>query len=202
MNIWELDKLVIFIAFVIPGFISIRVYELLHPSELLESSKKLIEAVTYSCMNYALAFAPIYFIETSDLKASNPVVYGFFYVFILFIEPILVAYCYSIIRQTNWLQDNAPHPVKMPWDFVFKQRQWYWVIIELKGGGKIAGKYAGKSFSSSYPAPQQIYLEERWVLDEDDSFTRVRSGSAGVLISSDEISNIEFFVYNKGDNDE
>ena len=57
---------------------------------------------------------------------------------------------------------KAPHPIKMPWDFVFKQRQWYWVIVELKDGTKVGGKYAEHSFTSSYPAPEQIYLEEKW----------------------------------------
>jgi len=31
MEIWEIDKLVLFIAFVIPGFISIKCYQLLFP---------------------------------------------------------------------------------------------------------------------------------------------------------------------------
>jgi len=33
MNIFEIDKLIIFIAFVIPGFISIKVYNLLSPTQ-------------------------------------------------------------------------------------------------------------------------------------------------------------------------
>jgi hypothetical protein len=36
MNIWEVDKLIIFIAFVIPGFISIKVYDLFVPTERRE----------------------------------------------------------------------------------------------------------------------------------------------------------------------
>ncbi len=33
MNIWEADKLVLFLIFFIPGFVSIKVYDLLIPGE-------------------------------------------------------------------------------------------------------------------------------------------------------------------------
>ncbi|MGD1335891.1 DUF6338 family protein [Vibrio harveyi] len=202
MNIWEMDKLVIFIGFVIPGFISIKVYDLLHPSEVMDSTKKLIEAVTYSCFNYAVLTIPIYLVESGDWKSNYPWLYGLFYGFVLFFFPIVVAFILSKLRQCDFVQNKAPHPVKMPWDFVFKQRQWYWVIVQLKDGSKVGGKYAGNSFTSSYPAPEQIYLEEKWVIDEDDSFVRVRGGSAGVLIAADQISTIELFVYDTGENDD
>lgn len=56
MDIWSFDKLFIFIIFVVPGFISIKVYEALHPSVKRESSKIIIDAVAYSCINYAIWF--------------------------------------------------------------------------------------------------------------------------------------------------
>ena len=68
MNIWELDKLIIFIIFIIPGFISIKTYKLLYPSEKQESSKQIIEALTYSCINYALLFWLLFIIESKKLK--------------------------------------------------------------------------------------------------------------------------------------
>ena len=202
MSILEVDKLLIFIGFVIPGFISIKVFDLLHPSESIDSTKKVIEAVTYSCFNYALLFIPMYFIETMGVKNNSPVLYGLFYLFVLLIFPILVAFAISKIRQCDFVQKKAPHPIKMPWDFVFKQRQWYWVIVELKDGTKVGGKYAEHSFTSSHPAPEQIYLEEKWVLEEDDSFERVRGGTAGVLIAADQIATIELFKFENGENNE
>ncbi len=51
MNIWEADKLIIFIAFVIPSFISLKVYDLLCPGSPKDSSKQVVDAVAYSCIN-------------------------------------------------------------------------------------------------------------------------------------------------------
>ena len=54
-----------------------------------------------------------------------------------------------------------------PWDYVFSRRQAYWVIVHLRDGRKIGGRFDRKSFASSYPADEQIYIEEVWRLDED-----------------------------------
>ena len=45
MDIWSFDKLFIFIIFVVPGFIRIKVYAALPPSVKKEASKIIIEAV-------------------------------------------------------------------------------------------------------------------------------------------------------------
>ncbi len=51
MKIWDENKLLIFIAFVVPGFIAIKAYELLTPTRYTESSKQIVDAVAYSCLN-------------------------------------------------------------------------------------------------------------------------------------------------------
>ena len=60
MDIWDVNKLILFIAFAVPGFISIKVYELLSPRMAKDSSQQLIDAVAYSSINYALLIWPVY----------------------------------------------------------------------------------------------------------------------------------------------
>ncbi len=60
---FEESKLILFIAFVVPGFIAIKAYELLSPSQERDSSSQLIDAVSYSCLNYAVLIWPIYYLE-------------------------------------------------------------------------------------------------------------------------------------------
>ena len=75
---------------------------------------------------------------------------------------------------------------------MFAQRKPYWVEVFLKNGNVIAGLYANNSSASSAPAPEQIYLEETWVLDVDGKFERAIADTAGVIILTSEISHIEF----------
>ena len=73
MDIWDANKLLLFIAFVIPGFVSLKTYELLFPGAPKESDKLLIDAVAYSSINYALLLWPIYSIETHQVRQSHGV---------------------------------------------------------------------------------------------------------------------------------
>ena len=92
-------------------------------------------------------------------------------------------------------QKNAPHPTQKPWDFVFQQRKFYWVEVTLKDGQKIAGKYCDKSFTSSAPAPEQIYIEELWVLGDEGEFIRKVNDSEGVIILHEQISHVELRTF-------
>lgn len=194
MDIWEVDKIVLFIAFVIPGFISLKFYQLLYPGVLRNASDQLVDAVAYSCVNYALLLWLILTVESSSLQAVHPNLYYFFYLFILFVAPIFWVILWGWMRTFEIFQKNAPHPVAKPWDFVFQQRKQYWVIVYMKSGEQIGGKFSAKSFASSAPADEQLYLEEVWLV-ENGVLQRAVKESAGVLIGASEISHIEFLNY-------
>jgi len=196
MNIWELDKLILFIAFVIPGFISIKIYDLLVPTTKVDSSKMIIDAVAYSSVNYALLTIPILSVETSDLRTMHPTCYALFYFIVLFIAPTIWAILWKWLRTREFFQKNAPHPTLKSWDFVFSQRKPNWIKITLKDGSQVAGKYASRSFASSYPAEEQIYLEETWILNERGGFDRPKKRTDGVIVMSGEIRCVELFTYN------
>ncbi|MBN1378323.1 MAG: hypothetical protein JXA04_03725 [Gammaproteobacteria bacterium] len=191
MDIWEIDKLVLFLAFVVPGFISIKVYQLAFPGTERATSDQLIDAIAYSSINYAILIFPIVFVEKSNLKVDCSTLYYLFYVFVLFLAPIVWVLLWKYLRTRDFFQRNAPHPTAKPWDYVFAQRKPYWIKVVLKDGTTIGGRYGEKSFASSAPAPEQLYLEETWVLDKDGAFVRVKNESAGVIILSSEISYIE-----------
>ncbi|MDI9336118.1 MAG: DUF6338 family protein [Gammaproteobacteria bacterium] len=198
MDIWNIDKLLLFIAFVTPGFISLKTYELLFPTAPKETNKLLIEAVTYSSINYALLLWPIYEVETCKIRESNPTVYILFYVFVLLFAPIVWACLAKCLRTTQFLQNFMPHPTAKPWDYIFGQRTAWWVIVTLKEGKQVAGKYASASFASSSPALAQLYLEEAWELNAAGGFERARTDTAGILILSSEILAVEFFNLTTG----
>ncbi|MDH1012477.1 DUF6338 family protein [Pseudomonas nicosulfuronedens] len=193
MDIWDADKLVLFIAFVVPGFISLKTYALLQPTDIKDTSQQLIDAVAYSCINYSLMLAPIYAVEQSTLKLCYPALYVAFYVVVLLIAPICWAWGFLWLRKTQLFQRSIVHPTGKPWDFVFSQRIRYWVIATLADGRQVAGRYDRRSFASSTPAPEQIYLEEAWVLSEGGGFERPREGTAGIIILAKEIVTLELF---------
>lgn len=191
MNIWDLDKLYLFILFVVPGFLALKIYELCFPNIQRDSSKQLIDAITYSCINYACMFIFIRWVEVSQLQGESPNLYLSFYFFVIFISPIILVLMWRVIRSTNLVQSKAPHPTGKPWDYVFSLREPYWVKVTLKDGTVLGGLYGSKSFASSNPEPEQIYLEQTWVLGKEGAFERKKNDTAGILILSSEISHVE-----------
>ncbi len=193
MDIWETNKLLLFIAFVIPGFVTLKMYELLIPAEPKESSKQLIDAVAFSCINYALLFAPIYLVETYGVRAAHPLLYVGFYILVLLVAPAAWPCLWIKWRTTKAALRTFKHPSDKPWDYVFRKRACYWVIVTLKDGEKIAGLYGDESFSSTAPAPEQLYLQEAWHLNKDGGFDRARNATAGVIILESAVRTVELF---------
>lgn len=192
MGIWEADDIILFIAFMIPGFISIKVYELLFPTQAINYGEKVIDALAYSCINYALLLWPIIAVEQSTLRQSWPNSYALFYLFVLFIAPALWVLAWKWIRERDYFQAMVPHPTQKPWDFVFGQRKTYWIVVTLKDGKKIAGMYGVNSFASSAPAEEQLYMEQEWILNDEGGFERPAEQTAGVIILASEIVSVEF----------
>ena len=198
MEIWKSNELLLFIAFAIPGFVSLRTYSLLVPGESKDSASQVMDAVAYSCMNYALLLAPIYWVDSIRLWESHLAIYLAFAVTVLLIAPVGWAFSYKWLRSTPLIRRNVPHPTGKPWDYVFGKNTPYWVIVKLKDGSKIAGRYDTDSFASSAPHSNQLYLEEAWMLNQDGGFDRRREDTAGIMILSDEIVAIEFFQITYG----
>lgn len=183
-----------FFVFVVPGFIGQQTYALLTSSSVSDVKSQLYSAATYSCMYYVLLWYPILAFENSDFK-NLPILPYLFYIGILIILPIILTYFWRRIRMSKIVQNYFPHPDHKPWKHVFKKRESYWVIIELHDGTIIGGLYSEKSFTSSEPAKEQIYLEETWKLNNDGGFDEKKQSTKGIIVSASEMKYIEFFEY-------
>lgn len=191
MDIWDINKLTIFIAFVMPGFIVLKIYSTLEPSGKQDASQQLIDAVAYSSLNYAIWLWPILEIEQRNIKTICFTYYALFYAFIVFASPVIMALSWWWLRCQSPLTSFFPHPTQRPWDYVFRQCKPYWMIITLKNGSKVGGRYDSKSFASHAPSPEQLYLEQTWHINGDDGFERPKNDSAGMIISASEVIMVE-----------
>ena len=70
-----------------------------------------------------------------------------------------------------------------------------WVLVTLKNGTRFAGFCGARSFISSIPSEQDIYIQHVYDMDEDDEW-HLRE-DCSVLITSGEVSTIEFWPYSK-----
>jgi hypothetical protein len=192
MDIWETNKLILFLQFFVPGFIAIKVYDLFVPGEQRDAKQTVLDATAYSCINYAALSWLIYIDFHRNLSGQNPFLHGIILILVLLLFPVVIAVGYFKLRTTRFFGKYTVHPVKKPWDYVFGKRESYWVIIALTDGTQIGGMYDTDSFASSFPAEEQIYLERVWEV-EGQQFINPVHRSKGVIISGKNINWIQFF---------
>jgi len=191
-EILHLSNLYLLLVFFLPGFISLKVYDLLVPNEKRNFSHDFLEAVSYSILNLGLLvflLAPaIHFKWYENIWIFCILAFLTLLVFPS-IWPILFHWLSSKKIFSRWFVS----PIKRPWDWVFARLEPTWVIIHLHDGRKIGGIWDKKSYASSFPIKEQIYLEKVWRLDENGGFESPIEGSKGIIILGQDISSIEFF---------
>jgi hypothetical protein len=173
---------------VIPGFISVKVWKLLIPTRDVLVKDYIFEIIAYTLLNYALLF----WLYEIALKAV-----GIERVLLLMVAsvigPVLWPIAWKLTLNSKILKGRLINPVPKAWDHVFGNGKAFFVLIHLLNGNLIGGLYIGDSFTSSYPADEDIYLSEVWRVSESGKFENKIDGTYGLLVSSREIQFMEFF---------
>jgi hypothetical protein len=193
MNIWEPDKLILFLGLFIPGFVSIKVYELIIATKKRNFKDSLLEAVGFSVLNFAALSWLFLLLGSPGFSKNHPILFSLLVIAIFFIFPALWPIIFVRVSKWKRLSKYIISPISMPWDFVFSKRKSAWIIVHLKDGRRVGGKYSTHSRASAYPNQRQLYLEELWLLNKNGSFNKPVERSSGAIIIEDEISIIEFF---------
>ncbi len=158
------------LLFVLPGFVAFKVDQHLRPQAVRGALESILEIVAYSLIN-ELLWSPVYHFSMQQ-PAPTTWFEWLLRVIVLIVSPAALTIAYT--RAVDWLAARGvmPSPVAKPWDHVFQRvvklvptRQ-MGVIITLNDDRRIAGVFKPPAFASSFPADEQIYLAEVWVVDE------------------------------------
>jgi hypothetical protein len=181
-----------FVVLFLPGFLSAEVYGMMVASERPDFSKDFYQAVAFSILNFA-AFAPlIYWMFTAKLFGELWVAWVTTYL-VLIVAPIGWAFLMKWLRDQPWTPflfcDNKA------WDYFFAHKEPVWVVAHMNDGNTVGGFYAGDSYASSYPSEEQIYIQQQWLLGENDEFIKPVDQSAGVLLNARDVKTFEFYEF-------
>lgn len=192
MNIWDIDKAALFIVLVLPGFISLKVYDLIVAGENRDFSKSIVESIAYSVLNFAVLSWLIIKISAPDYWIESPFFYWISIVHIFIVFPSVWPFIFVSLSKLKIFKKHLLNPINQPWDKFFSRRESYWVTVHLKNDTVIRGKYALNSSASAYPKERQIYLEEVWKAGKNGGFGKKVDRTMGVILFESEISYIEF----------
>lgn len=191
-DIWSQDKLYLFLAFFLPGFISTEVYSLFIATGERDFVKQLPAVVSYSAIHYALTLWIFLVVPVGWPKTVAAYL-------IVLILPVFWAPIILLLRDWNkWrprifsrdLTEYLLAPEYSPWERLFADASERWVRIRLKSGGYVGGLLARGSMTSTYPCPEQLYINSEWKIDDDGKF-KERIESAGILVNGTEVEFVE-----------
>lgn len=199
-NLFGDHKIFLTIAFVIPGLVFMKAYSALAPGKEAKMTEQFFEIITYSTLNYVIC-APLLFSFSIILRECFCVVWPLA-ILVLFISPVVLAVCLFEVRKLSWVQNRFHHPIHSSWDYVFSKPGFQWVVVTLKSGQRVGGKFISESFSSSGTGKRDLYIQEAYHINKDEGFERKKIMSKGVLIANEEISTIDFYNTEEGMCDE
>lgn len=158
MDIWSLDKLVLFLALFVPGFVSIKVYRLLVPSERRDWSSSLFEAIGYGVLNFFAWAWLIVILQSGTFYADHKAWYYVLWFLIVVIAPAIWPILFLRLVTCRLISRFVLSPYPTAWDHVFGLREPFWILVNLRDGRRVGGKFGDRSFASAFPAEEQIYL--------------------------------------------
>ena len=189
----KLDTLVLFLVFVVPGFVAIKAHDLMVPAARRNFSESIIEVISYSMINLAVLFWAVSLLHQDEFPGEYPFWYFLGMFGVLFVGPVLLAVASRYARQSRWLGRFLLHPAPTAWDYFFDKREHMWVLCHLKDGRMVGGIYSSNSSTSSYPHKQDIYIQEMWKTDKNGRFTERVAQTRGLLVRAEECYFVEFF---------
>ena len=194
MDIWSLDKLLLFLAFFVPGFVSIKIYRLMIPSARVDWSANIVEAVAFGMLNFAVWSWLIVYIHRGNFYAEHMAWYVLSWIGIVVLAPAIWPIIFVKLARWRPIARYIISPIPRAWDYVFGLREPFWVLVNLENGTRVGGRFGEASFASAFPAEEQIYIEQVWALDENGAFQRPIERSRGIVILGKDISSVEFFA--------
>ncbi len=179
-------SLAFFILFVLPGFISLKVWTQIVPSPERPLKDVIGEVIAFGILNAAVV-APF----LAVWKPQGPSTIYLSLVVGLVILPAIWPFALSWLVQVLQRLNIILIPARTAWDYVFALREPFFVIVHLKDGRRIGGYYGENSFAGLYPESGHIYLEEVWTLDAHGAFVEAVPDSKGIVLKPDDYHFLE-----------
>lgn len=208
------NALIVLVAFVLPGFVTLFISERTHTvPRTISSFERLMRALYYSVLSWSVVVLIAWMAgeNRNDIthlyrhERNVGLILGAAFAAIV-VLPILISYGgfrWSNSKLRSWtlerLKIDEGHTTPTAWDYFFLKRRVGLVRVTLKDGRVVGGYYGGKSFASYGEQERDLFLEKRWVLDDDRWFKEPAKGNTGLWLSRDSI--VSFEVYDE-DEDE
>ena len=192
-------------AFIVPGYIIDEMIDKITPLKTEKTEIRFLRCLLYSVVNYVIwAGWGIRLIE-GFFGNKGDITYWLVIALAVIISGTITGIIIGVLKAKRVsarllnpillkMDIALKHPAPSAWDYQFNKLQsgcGEWVVIRLKSGEIVYGRYGTGSFSSSEETERDIYLEEIYTCKDNGPWVKT-DRTDGIWIKADEISTIEF----------
>ena len=197
MQIKSMEVVFYTAIFLLPGYIVEEMIRAIMPKKQYSEGIIFLRYLAYSIINLAI-WSWLYFLIMKYITNAT-IVYWIAIVLATVMSSLVTGAVLGVKRKKECIRRifskcglQIEHPIPTAWDYKFSETQDFrWVIIRLANDEMVYGKYANNSFTSSDESYRDIYLEEVYILDDENNWI-LAERSDGIWISPNEIKSIEF----------
>jgi hypothetical protein len=199
----SIQTVFVIVVFLMPGFVASRVLSYTYPGPRQTDAGLVLTAITLSCINYAI-LSWLLILSWRMLWYRNTAWLAFLAILTLFVSPVLGSLGLVKLADVEWARGfrhifGLPHPVPKAWDYFFRSGKACWVVVTLKGGRMVGGLYGSNSFASSFPSPEDLYLERLCNMTPDGQMDGLANLTDGGIIRMENVELVELFEYEAGE---
>ena len=181
----------LFLFLIVPGFVGLKVYDLLMPGDQRNFADSIVELVSYSMINLGIMSWLI--LWASGSWEAYPWRFYLAVVAVVFASPTALAIAWYNVHGRLARRGLVLDPMPTAWDHLFSKKRTLWVLVHLNNGKKFGGFYGKDSYATTYPTEESLYLEEVWRVDGNGRFKKRIERTSGMWVKGSECRIVEFF---------
>jgi len=201
--------LLILVAFVLPGFVTLLISERTHVvKDTSGGFERLLLAVYYSVLTYAILASAGWGLGVNREDIENAYrheqsigkLLGFGLLAVVVVPAFIatVGRLWVRSRARRWLIErlriNPSHQTPTAWDHFFEQGREAMVRATLSDGRVVGGYYGPGSFASYGEQARDLFISVQWELDEDAWFIKPAEASIGLWLARDSVVSLEVYA--------
>ncbi len=201
MTVGSFEVVFYTLAFVVPGFICDSVVSLMIPRRAVAHERSMLRFLTLSSLNYGLWSWLIVLMATRGILAERPTDQAVAWAVVIFVSPVALGMLLGSLSRRNTIRRllervgiYTVHPIPTAWDYFFSTTTPVWVLVTLRDGYQIAGRFGTRSFASSDPSERDLFVESIYRIEDQGPWTEVPMNE-GIWIRGDDIRNVEFWKF-------
>ena len=182
------ESLPYLIVFVLPGYLSWSVWRVLFPIRTTRVADSLIAIIMAGLVNSFLVGWVIPEVRVLDSLFGQVAAFAGVYLVAPDLWPLII----RALLQIPFVKQRIVHPIPKAWDYFFGLHVPCFVLARLKNGALLGGVMGSRSFASSYPSDEDLYLEQLWSVTDQGQFLSPVPDTKGALISRSDCEYIQF----------